>query len=671
MPLTSWHYGTKAVNFTGDVFSNSVRALVEDGKFATAAFPADSTASFRGTLKYNRGYAAGNILPSATLKSTSYSYSADIATPYAFDLDFIQDLQMEATIKPPGDSYLLRGCRISGFDFSDEITPDTTLISLEMNIIYKIVDGVFSIDTFRARANYVLPPNRLLADPVRSSNILASPDVAPGPTTLSMPSILSHATVPGPRALMALTDPASIVGTAVVSEPELVQLDPPPLPPADWSAVGKLDVKTFLYKVSKPDGTYVGVWATVADELEFTERINSPGTTTTVKLARSADSTAEARAGLVTQASDQIVTEDGHRLIAVYETPNTVGEDTDVDLNYNVDVYVCYGEFHKIVTQLSEPITTESEDNLIVVSGAPLGTRVFSGFVLDYEAVYGDEQAVWVTLSSHGFELSNEVVRTGENTNVTFNGQDTGAIFRGVLNSNPGRMSYEPTTIIDTGVTDQVVAQLNTKLEVMESAFDLAPDGWWWRGDVAENNVYLQPLSSGYDHTFIVGWHIKELRLKRSLENLVNTVYFVGGQTDPNNVNTTMYRKYTNPASYAAWRKGLERITDRRYLVGASMARRANKVLSRRHAPIFSATVKVTSGRYDLESIRVGQTVGFKNNGNYIDSVPPMQIVSRQYTPSMVTLELGVVLDRVADTMTSMEKRLSNETYQGIPGMPG
>ncbi|MFI8696771.1 PKD domain-containing protein [Dietzia maris] len=149
-----------------------------------------------------------------------------------------------------------------------------------------------------------------------------------------------------------------IAPEAAVEAPSFIQSAPPPPPPTDWSAVGKQDEKYYLYKVSKHDGTYVGVWVDVADNLEFTERINSPGTTTTVRLARSANTTREVRANLLTQGGDYLTTEDGARLVSVYETPNTVGEGTDVELNYNVDIYVHYGEFARLVTQLGTVLST-------------------------------------------------------------------------------------------------------------------------------------------------------------------------------------------------------------------------------------------------------------------------------------------------------------------------
>lgn len=436
-------------------------------------------------------------------------------------------------------------------------------------------------------------------------------------------------------------------------------------------AVGKAVQKTYIFKVYKKDGTFVGVWADAPkDELQFTERINSPGTTTTIELARSTNTRREVRDNLVTEAGDTIATEDDNDLMVVSETSNTVGEDTDVDLNYNVEIYVHYGDFAELITETRDIITTEDGDTLLVVSGAPLGTRIFSGYILDYDATYGDESSVVVTVASNGYELSDQVVRSGLNTNVTFSSTELGTVVKNILDTNPGKMSYTGSSIANTAVTQTIPLQLNNKFEAIQSVYERTPAGWWWRGDVSDNTVYMQPLNTGYDHTFILGYHIKSVSIKRSMEGLKNLVYFVGGQTDPEDPATTKFKKYEDVTSQTNWRLGLERITDRRYTLDASMLSRANKVLNTYSEPIFTSTVVVSAYRYDIESIKPGQTAGFRNTGNYIDGVPPLQIISRQYTPTHVTLELGAFLDRQIDTLAETEKALNNEAYQNIPNAP-
>lgn len=505
---------------------------------------------------------------------------------------------------------------------------------------------------------------------IASNAAVGSPTITPGTAFISPTGIASRSSFGTPKMTLYTSGFGGIAPVAAVGAPVLTQSPPPPPPPTDWSAVGKQDEKVYTYKVTKHDGTFIGVWTDVVDDLQFTERINTPGTTTTIKLGRSANTKREVRDNIVTQAGDTITAEDSSEIVATGTTSNTVGEDTDVDLNYNVDIYVHYGEFVELITQAGDTITTEDGDTIMVVSGAPLGTRIFSGYVLDYDAAYGDESGVSVTVASNGYELSDALVVSGSDTTVTYSSTELATMVKNVLNINPGRMGYSTASIADTAVSQTMKFQLNTKLESIQAVHDQTPSGWWWRGDVAENLVYMQPLNTGFDHTFVLGWHIKSVDIKRSMEALKNLVYFVGGQTDPADVSTMKFKKYQDTDSQDDWRVGLERITDRRYTVDASMLARANKVLNTYGNPAYSATVTITSGRYDIESIRVGQTVGFMNFGNYIDGVPPMQIISRQYTPTAVVLDLGAALDRQVDTLSETEKALNNEAYQNLPMAP-
>ncbi|WP_298585120.1 phage tail protein [uncultured Kocuria sp.] len=436
--------------------------------------------------------------------------------------------------------------------------------------------------------------------------------------------------------------------------------------PPHWSSVGSQDAKKYLYKVYKPNGEFVGTWTDVKDDPQFTQRLNTPGTTMTVQLSRSPNTTKEKRDVMTTQDSEPITSEDGHNLMVSYQTNNSVGEGTDVDINYSVDVYVIYGGFDTLVTQDGEPITTQDGEELLVAYGAPNGVRIFSGFILDYESKYGDATGVTVTLASNGHKLSHELVRSGETIRVTYSNQYVHDIARSVLDTNPGPMTYSAASISSAN-TDQVTAKfvLNTKLEAIESLHSQTPPGWYWYGNVADNYVYLQPPATQPHHKFLKGHHIKSLELKRSIENLRNRVYFVGAEVSGVNI----LKKYEDSASQASWGMGLHRITDRRFSLPDSMQRYANKEMSRYSQPIWTTTLTISSAKYDLESIKLGQTVTFGNFGNFIDGLL-MQIVSLTYTPTSLTLELGELLPEQAEIVADIEESLQNDQYEKLPDQP-
>lgn len=456
------------------------------------------------------------------------------------------------------------------------------------------------------------------------------------------------------------------VSSESVPSPTVVAMDPPGPPALDWAALGREDEKHYIYKVYKPDGTFVGIWKDVKDDPQFTHRINTPGTTMTVRLARSADTLVETREPLVTAAGEQIVTIDDVPMVVTSMSNNTVGTDTDVELNYRVDIDVIYGGFDPLVTVDGEQIVTEAGEPIVVGYGAPNGTRVFSGYVMDYEAVYGEKAGVTVTLASHGAELSQELVRDGDTTTVTFDSSNSlDTQLKAILDTEPGVLSYSTASIAATGITDASKFVLNTKLEAIESLFERTAEGWYWYADVAENTVYLRPTSATPDHYFLLGYHIKSLALRRSIEQLRNAVYFVGGDV----ADVPIYKKYEDATSQTAWRRVVYRLIDRRYSVATSMQKRADKEMSLYKNPVYVTTLEISSAKYDIETIKLGQVVGFRNFNNWIDGLS-LQVVGLTYSPSVLTIDLGMVLETTGQLATDLEQRVLDESTQNIPDTP-
>jgi hypothetical protein len=218
-------------------------------------------------------------------------------------------------------------------------------------------------------------------------------------------------------------------------------------------------------------------------------------------------------------------------------------------------------------------------------------------------------------------------------------------------------------TIVNTGTTINPTFRLNTVLEGIESVYAESPAGWYWYGNVAENAVYFKASSATADHTFVLGAHISGLKVSKSIENLKNDYYFVGG--DPG---TGVFYKHDTYASPFT-RNGLERETDRRVWLLATYQRRRDKLFSRYGGAIYTTTVTIPSGVYDIESIQLGQVVGFANFGNFIDALK-LQIVSKQYSAYTVTLELGELLQSQAEIIDDTSSALQDEQYTNIPSAP-
>lgn len=504
-------------------------------------------------------------------------------------------------------------------------------------------------------------------DSIPSAEDVGPVALTPGPVTINPASVASAEAFGSPSITMNVTGVGGLASEEAVGSVTITQSDPPPPPPTDWEAIGREDDKTYVYRVYTSSGSFIGIWNDVDDKPEWTQRINTPGTTTTVTLARSPNTTKQMLADLTTQAGDTLVTQDDFAFTVPYETNNSVGPGTDVEINHNVDIYVAYGQFDNLVTQAEDLLVTQNGDFLLAASGSPNGKRIFSGYVLDYESLYGIEQGVKVTLASHGAELSQALVRSGETVVVSYASQEIALILKSIISSNPGKMTYSAGSIVNTGISAGFKFQLNSKLEAIESIHGQSPDGYYWFGDVATNEVVFKPRATVADHTFVMKHHIKTMALKRTQEQMRNLVYFTGEQNSTTGI--SILKKYEDAASQVAWRVGLHRITDRRYSVPDNMQRRAEKEMSAYKNPVYTTTVTVSAARYDIETIQLGQMVQIANIDNFVRDLL-LQIVSISRADTEVTLQLGELLETQSQIISDINSSLENEQMQTIPNAP-
>ncbi|QOH59066.1 hypothetical protein C6Y44_09985 [Rhodococcus rhodochrous] len=492
--------------------------------------------------------------------------------------------------------------------------------------------------------------------------------VKPGAITLTLGGDASEAEDGMPHFTYNVWDAGGDASAAADGELTVEQGPPPPPGELDWSNLGTENKKEYIYKVRRPDGSYYGVWNDVKDDPEWTQQINTPGTTTTVLLARSANQTIQVREPLVDHTGEPYVDQDGEAYYITSETSNTVGEDTDVQMGYLVDIYAVYGGYEELVDQDGVPYVDQDGNPYIVSTGAPMGRRVFSGKIIDYEASYGETTGVTVTIESHGIGLAtDDFVRAGSATTVIYSAQPPEEILKTVLDTDPGEMTWSNDSIDATGLSITQKFQLNTKLEAVKGLYNQSPEGWYWYGNVADNLIYLKEVATEPHHVFTKRKDIKVINPKQSIENLINVVHVIGGETSPGG--PQLYKEYIDITSVMQWGRKVHRITDRRITLEATAQRYAQKMMSLYSQPIYTTTLEVSSGAYDIETIQLGQMVGFRNFDNFIDGLV-LQIVSLSYTPRKVTVQLGGVLDSQQRIVADIQETLLNEQFEKIPTSP-
>lgn len=476
-------------------------------------------------------------------------------------------------------------------------------------------------------------------------NINLSPVLLTGSSSVSaVPSVTYFATI-----TMTGSSTASILGAVKT----------------DQSSVDK----TYLYKVYDTSDNFLGLWDDVINDFTYDQEINSAGSSIQVDLARNSDSRIQQLQSLLTTSGESITTQDSNALIINYETANSIGPGTSVDVNLRVEVWAFYGEITELSTTSGEIITTAAGESILINFGAVNGVRKFNGYITRYVSRYGGDEYVSVSIASFGAELDNYVLENGTDTTVPYFTTDPGSIVKDALDkftAAGGRVDYQGSSVALTGTTVSYTFRLNTYLEVIRKALELAPYDWYWYVGLGDDTVYFNARPTTASHTFILGQHVKELNVEYSIEDITNEIRFTGGEVTPD---VNLYKKYTDATSIANYRRGLKRISDHRVTDSTTADLIADGELDRNSIPRYRSSITILDEVYEIESIQLGQLVTFRNFGNYIDSLN-LQVVAIRYEPDQVTLQLDTLLPSVNKRIEDLKRNLVELDNEQNPASP-
>lgn len=426
--------------------------------------------------------------------------------------------------------------------------------------------------------------------------------------------------------------------------------------------------KRFLYKVYTSAGTFISVWNDVISDFTYSQQLNTAGSAVEVVLGRTSETINPEVYTRILEDGDTRITEEGATRILFADTTFSTGGDSDVALNNKVEVYAFFGDYGQRLTEDGDTRITESGDIMMVEDGAPNGRLIFTGYISKIVSRFGTDETTRVTLMSHGAEMDNYVLEDGSNTTVTYSSYDPSNILKDVLDkftAAGGLADYSTTSVQDTATTVSYTFRVNTILEAVQKCVELSPTDWFWRYDMANNIIYLNSRPTTPSHYFVKGKHIREIELEQHIEDLVNTVYFTGAET----AGVNLFNKYTDATSISTYRRGLNRITDNRVTTDTAAEIISESEIERYKDPIYRTQITIQDKVYRIEDIELGQLVGFRNFGNFIDTLT-MQVVGISYSPDAVTLELDSLLPRVSKRVEDIKRNLQQKEYQNNPTAP-
>lgn len=188
------------------------------------------------------------------------------------------------------------------------------------------------------------------------------------------------------------------------------------------------------------------------------------------------------------------------------------------------------------------------------------------------------------------------------------------------------RIRYTAESIENTGTVVSTDIAKDTAWDVAELVLKLCPPGWYLYLDQATNVLHLHPKAETPHHVFTLGKHIEEQIPDKDIRNIINVIYFTGGDLGNGE---KLSKKYVDQTSLDEYGEYSMTLTDGRVRLESTADIMANTyletyrfpelklsdtILDNNYSPIDSDTGRPLKG-YDIESIKPGQMMRVANSG--------------------------------------------------------
>lgn len=383
--------------------------------------------------------------------------------------------------------------------------------------------------------------------------------------------------------------------------------------------------RKLIYKVYTEAGTYINTLTDVVSELSVTKQISGGDSDFSFVLSRKIDD---------------------------------FNEGTEIEFNNRVKVYL-------------QDSYNPNGDKLVAY-----------GYIVSYQPyLKGKDEGVEVTCLSAISKLSNDFYRTGtasaaSDLGVELTSQRVDQMMTAIINHyrsiETNSMIASPsgltTTTDNTGTPfsfDMRFFNMKHLDALRECAKYLArykEGGYWfyWRINTA-GSLILNNVSTTADHKFIIGKHITDISGQKTIEDVINRVYFWNekGTVDPD------YLKLTadDATSQGNYDIKAEYITDSSITNSTAAALLTESRVYDKKDPKVKVQITL-NGEYDLSSIEPGQTCqifNLENNTFKIGSDEVLVIYSIEYNVDSATLEIAEAGDNFEDIVEEERQRLDKE----------
>jgi hypothetical protein len=308
--------------------------------------------------------------------------------------------------------------------------------------------------------------------------------------------------------------------------------------------------------------------------------------------------------------------------------------------------------------------TTESGK----VGGADSPYRVY---IRGNTSVYGGGGAYERINNGSSSAISNqdimfEMWEAGGLTTVTHNSTDPAVMLKAALDfaaSRGSRVTYSDETIEATDSVASYVFNTMTIAEVIDKCLELAPKDWYYWFDVATNELHFHPRPTTPTRTIMLGRDIVDLKISRTIEKLVNDVYYSGGG-DP-----AVFARVTDGLAIEEWRRAMAKFSDQRVEILATAQLLAQAEIDRYGQPIYSGSGTILPVEFYIEDMMLGELLAFTGSGSFLDDLQ-LQLVSRTYQPDTLPIELETLLPKTQKRIEEIRRNLQAIEHENNPTSP-
>lgn len=257
--------------------------------------------------------------------------------------------------------------------------------------------------------------------------------------------------------------------------------------------------------------------------------------------------------------------------------------------------------------------------------------------------------------SQSPYDLRFKLWEPGGSTSVPMLSMDPTTMFRKVLDfaaTRGARVRYDPALMPPTGTVVSYTFNNMTVRKALDKILELMPADWFYRYDFGNNTMEIGPRPTAVDYTATLGADIVKLKLRRSIEDLINDVFYTGGG-DP-----SLFVRVTDPTSIAQWRRGLADLSDNRVTVEATARLLAQVFIDAKKDPLWSGSITLGNDTpIFLEDIRPGMLFGFSGLGPLHDAVK-VQLMSRSYNVDTIDGALNTLPPKVLKRIEDIKRNL-------------